>query len=162
MVLGSGKRSEDLRLMFGAGTAEAGFVGVALARPDRSPLSFTGKLLFRHRRLFRNDQTLELTLWRRKLTGFVIGYPICTKGYIGADAVLVDSVAKAIHYLEDLCAFPPPIDPPPKPSLDVLLLVQQIAHLNQVFSSMVGEALADWVTLDQTTHINPIKQQARS
>lgn len=147
-VLGTTRRSADHGLTAGAGPPTGGWCDVALSRPDRSALAFTGTLICCHRGAFDARQTLELSLWRRRLTGMVIGHPICTAdGFVG-DAVLVDSLEEAMRYLEDLCAYPLQPDPPSGTVLERLLEMQRRAQFHQAFSSLVGEALAEWSALE--------------
>lgn len=161
--MGTGKRSVDHGLARPPLDGGPLWSDVALARADRAPLAFTGALLLVHRRAFQTGLMLELSLWRRRLTGFVIGYPVFAReAGVASDAVRVDSVAEAILYLEDLCAFPQPMDQARPLSLDALMQAHRIAHFHQVFSALVGDALADWATLDATTGTPRIPQQARS
>ena len=157
-ILGTARRSADHDL---TGRPAGGWCDVALPRLNRSALAFNGTLVCCHRRDFNAHVTLELSLWRRRLTGLVISYPVCTADGITGDAVLVDSVDEAMRYLEDLCAFPPPHDPPSGTLLEGLLQVQRGAQFHQAFSTLVGEALADWSALDPTPGTLMPPQQAR-
>jgi hypothetical protein len=161
-ALGTGKRSADHRAANKPDDGALPWSDIVLARSDRSPMSFTGALLQAHQRPYQNGLLLAVTLWRRRLTGFVIGYPVCVMaGRVDSDAVKVDSVAEAILYLEDLCAIPPSIDPRPL-SLDALVQAHQISRFNQVFSALVGDVLADWTAFDAISGTSRIPQQAPS
>lgn len=160
--MGTGKRSADQRAAHKPEDGALPWSDIVLARADRAALSFTGVLLQAHQRPYQAGLLLEVTLWRRRLTGFVIGYPVSVMaGRVGSDAVRVDSVAEAILYLEDLCAIPPAVDLRPL-SLDALVQAHQISRFNQVFSALVGDVLADWAALDAISGSSRIPQQAPS
>lgn len=148
MVVGTVERQEDMAGAFRLLTAEPLWENVSLHRSDRAPLTFSGSAIARHCCQFYTNQLLELVLWRRRLTGFVISYPVCQQDTIIGEAVLVDNLAEATLFVEDLCAFPPMIEPMVQPSLTGLLSIHRQAHFNERFSALVGQALADWALLN--------------
>ena len=135
---------------------------MASLRADYTPLAFTGARIASHWRQFRGDETLRITLWQTRPTGFVVEYSVCTMAEIEADSVVVDSVEEAVTFFEDVCAYPPSPDLPPGSLLACLMQVQRIAHFNQAFSALVGEALADWASLDQAPCEDCLKQEVLS
>ena len=153
-MLGSERQAASGGAVYGKGLALNDWSDVSLPRPGQSPLRFNGLRLSHHRHRFSAQIDLEVSLWRRRLTGWVIAYPISTGAEIASDAVLVDSLDEAMRYLEDLCAFLPLQTPcPPETPVEKLLQLQQWAQFHHAFSSLVGEALANWSEVDEDAEI---------
>lgn len=161
MVLGTVERQQDMTGICSRLTDEPVWQNVSLSRSGRAPLTFSGSAIARHYCLFQSDQQLELVLWRRRLTGLVISYPVCLHETIVSEAVLVDNLAEATLFVEDICAFPPPVEPLFKPSLTDLLSVYRQAHFNERFSALVGQALADWALLEPESCPGKNKRKVR-
>jgi len=160
--LGRASENSDRRFSFGSDIGTLDWTAVASLRAGCAPLAFTGARLASHWRHFRGEETLSITLWQMRPSGFVVEYSVCTGVQIEADSVVVDSVEEAVTFFEDVCAYPPSPDLPPGSLLACLMQVQRIAHFNQAFSALVGEALADWASLDQAPCKDCLKQEVLS
>jgi len=162
VVLYRASENLDRNLSFGSDIGTLDWTAVALLRAGCAPLAFTGARLASHWQRFRGDDTLGITLWQMRPRGYVIEYSVCTGAAIEADSIVVDSVEEAVTFFEDVCAYPPSPDLPPGSLLACLMQVQRIAHFNQAFSALVGEALADWASLDQAPCEDCLKQEVLS
>jgi len=146
-------------LPFGADLVSKGWEQVHLTRVDAAPFSFVGCQVTYHWRRWKGDDALHVTLWRRQPIGFALEFSVIIDGALRNDAVCVDSLAEAMIFLEDICAVPLPLAEVSGPLCDALLQIQKVVTFGQAFAFLVGEALSDWMQIDQSHGQNTLPQR---
>lgn len=124
---------------------------VALDRLSGAKLTFTGRRIARHLLGLPWGEAMEISLWAKQKTGYVIGFQVFGEAGLRPHAAAVESLEDAVCFLEDFCSRLP------EPSLqgesyeETLVMLQRAITCRTSFLTLVGEALAAWVDLPEKT-----------
>ena len=135
------------RVRFGADLGFRGWEEVTLDRMENRALTFTGRQLCMHWNHMPTGEALCIRLWQRRKSGFALSFTTRLGDRWGTEAVAVDSLGEAMSFLEDYCAQPPGLAGTADQLIESILTLQMTVNFTQIFSALVGEALAAWSDL---------------
>lgn len=161
-ILGKVSKDRPRTPQFGADLESKGWEEVTADRVDNPPIRFAGRQLTRHWTGIFATEALSITLWQRKKSGFVIAFTANVAGVLTLDSVAVDSLVEAMIFLEDYCAHPLIGIPPADRLVDSILHLHRTLTYTQVFSGLVGEALAAWSAQGHAIALGSVKEKAQA